>query len=52
MTDDAPKLRLELDADDDAGEFFLPHVDSATSPDPENERARYDDQILAALVSP
>ena len=43
---------LEHIADDELGEFTLPHTDPDPPADSEQERDRYDDQILAALVSP
>jgi hypothetical protein len=52
MSDIAPTLKLELAGDDEAGEFMLPHLDPAPADSPEGERDRYDEQILAALVSP
>ncbi|MEA2168181.1 MAG: hypothetical protein QOF76_1481 [Solirubrobacteraceae bacterium] len=45
-----PQPELTRD-EDEAGEFFLPHVNPG-APRPEDEREQYDEQILAALVSP
>lgn len=52
MADTTPTRFMELADEDGAGEFTLPHLDASASPDPDDERERYDEQILAALVSP
>jgi hypothetical protein len=50
MSEIAPTL--EQVTDTEVGEFPLPHVDPDDAADPQDERDRYDEQILAALVSP
>lgn len=56
MSDDAFTVHLEQAGDDDAGEFFIPsaepEAEAATATDAATERERYDEMILAALVSP
>ena len=47
-----PKLRLEIGDELLAVEYELPHVEENLEENAELERERYDEQILAALVSP
>ncbi len=52
MSDDAFTAQLEQAGDDDAGEFFIPSAEPEAATDAVAEGERYDEMILAALVSP
>jgi hypothetical protein len=48
----APTLHLDIDEALLSVEYSLPHVEENLEEQAEAERERYDEQILAALVSP
>jgi hypothetical protein len=48
----APTLHLDLDDEMLSVEYSLPPVEENLEEQAEAERERYDEQILAALVSP
>jgi hypothetical protein len=52
MTPDAKTLQIEIDEDALlAVEYTLPHVEENLEEHAEEERERYDEQILAGLVT-